>query len=183
MWKIFVFVLGSILLASISWSSLRVRRSHGFYRFFAWECLLVLLLLNVEVWFNDPFAWNQIISWVLLVGALIPLGLGVHELRRRGQAVESREGDDALLPFERTTNLVTSGIYRYIRHPLYSSLLLLAWGIFFKSVSFPGFAVAAAATVLLVLTARADETECMAFFGPQYRRYMTSTRMFIPFLL
>ncbi|MCK7540462.1 MAG: hypothetical protein MZV63_61010 [Marinilabiliales bacterium] len=40
--------------------------------------------------------------------------------------------DEKLFRFEKTTELVTSGIYRYIRHPMYSSLLLLAWGIWLK---------------------------------------------------
>jgi protein-S-isoprenylcysteine O-methyltransferase Ste14 len=47
---------------------------------------------------------------------------------------------------EKTTILVTTGAYRYIRHPLYSSLLFLAWGIFFKAPSWPGGLLALAAT-------------------------------------
>ena len=44
----------------------RQPRSHGFYRFFAWEAILGLFLLNVDFWFRDPFAWYQIIAWTLL---------------------------------------------------------------------------------------------------------------------
>jgi protein-S-isoprenylcysteine O-methyltransferase Ste14 len=91
-------------------------------------------------------------------------------------------GDPNLLAFEKTTQLVTSGIYAYIRHPLYSSLLLLAWGIFFKLPSLPGGLLALAATIFLVLTARADEAECIQFFGSVYQGYMHKTRRFIPFL-
>jgi protein-S-isoprenylcysteine O-methyltransferase Ste14 len=49
--------------------------------------------------------------------------------------------------------LITSGPYQYIRHPLYSSLLLLAWGIFFKAPSWTGGALVAVATGFLILTA------------------------------
>jgi protein-S-isoprenylcysteine O-methyltransferase Ste14 len=79
--------------------------------------------------------------------------------------------------------LVTTGIYGDIRHPMYSSLLLLAWGVFFKASSWPGLALAAAATGFLVATARAEERENIRFFGPSYESYMKRTKMFVPFIL
>ena len=42
--------------------------------------------------------------------------------------------------------------------------------------------VVLAATLSLTLTARADEAECIRFFGPVYQAYMKRTRMFVPFL-
>lgn len=182
MWKLIVFVTASIFLVYISRASLRKPDSHGFYRFFAWECILVLFLLNVGGWFIDPFSWHQLIAWTLLVACLIPLAFGVKTLRGRGQANDQRPGDPSLLSFEKTTALVTTGIYAYIRHPLYSSLLLLAWGIFFKAPSLPGVTLALVATAFLIATARADEWECVRFFGKQYQDYMQTTRRFIPFL-
>jgi protein-S-isoprenylcysteine O-methyltransferase Ste14 len=173
--------LSSILLA-ISWKSLSRPRSHGFYRFFAWEAILALFLLNVTSWFYRPFAWNQIIAWSLLFLSLVPLGFGVHSLRSRGKAARHRVDDASLLAFEKTTTLVTSGIYRYIRHPLYSSLFLLGWGIFFKSPSLPGMVLAGIASLSLFATARADERECIGFFGAAYQRYMQTTKRFIPYI-
>ena len=177
-----IFVVASVVLIVVSWKSLRKPRSHGFYRFFAWECILALFLLNVGFWFRDPFSWHQIIAWMLLFASIVPLVYGVRALRARGKPASKREGDESLLAFEKTTQLVTSGIYHYIRHPLYSSLLLLAWGIFFKLPSWLGGALVVAATGFLVLTARADEAECTQFFGAAYRDYMKKTRMFIPYL-
>lgn len=180
--KTLLFTLGTLLLVLLSRASLNQPRSHGFYRFFAWEAILAIFLLNVNFWFRDPFAWYQLVAWTLLFASLIPLGFGVHSLRTRGKQTSHREGDGSLYEFEKTTQLVTTGIYRYIRHPLYSSLLLLAWGIFFKLPSLIGGILIAAATVFLVLTAKADEVECTQFFGPQYQDYMKKTKMFLPFL-
>ncbi len=181
-WQLFLFAVASAFLIYISRASLRRPRSHGFYRFFAWEAILALFLLNVDIWFRDPFAPHQIIAWTLLFASFIPLGFGVHALRARGKQAAHREGDSSLYAFEKTTQLVTTGIYHYIRHPLYSSLLLLAWGIFFKLPSLPGGILIVAATTFLILTAKADEAECTNFFGPQYQEYMKKTKMFIPFL-
>lgn len=182
MLKVLVFIVVSAGLAYISRASLRAPRSHGFYRFFAWEFILALVLLNVDTWFRDPWSWHQLISWVLLFGSIVPLAFGVHGLATRGKQVEHRQDDAQLLAFEKTTALVTTGIYRYIRHPLYSSLLLLGWGVFFKSPSWVGGLLALAATLSLFATARADEEECIRYFGPAYQAYMQRTKRFVPFL-
>jgi protein-S-isoprenylcysteine O-methyltransferase Ste14 len=180
--KATIFGIGTVVLIIISRASLRAPRSHGFYRFFAWEFILGLFLLNENFWFYKPFAWNQIIAWILLLTSLIPLGYGVHFLQTRGQPADKRKGDDSLLAFEKTTRLVTRGIYKYIRHPLYSSLFLLTWGIFFKHISVIGISLAMAATIFLIFTAKADEMECIQFFGSAYIDYMKTTRMFIPYI-
>ena len=177
-----IFVLGSVAIIYISRKSLGSPQSHGFYRFLAWECILGLFLLNVRFWFTQPLAWNQLISWILLFISFIPLGFGVHFLRTQGRQAEKREGDPTLYGFEKTTNLVTSGIYKYIRHPLYCSLLLLTWGIFFKHITLTVATIAVVATVFLVFTAKADEAECTRFFGSQYQDYMKRSKMFIPYI-
>ncbi|WP_233210968.1 methyltransferase, partial [Pseudoxanthomonas sp. KAs_5_3] len=58
-----------------------------------------------------------------------------------------------------------SGACRYIRHPMYRALMLLAWGAFLKQFTWFTLALVVAATVLLFLTAVRDEQECIAHFG------------------
>jgi protein-S-isoprenylcysteine O-methyltransferase Ste14 len=183
MYKFIAFAFLSIGIIYISRRSLGALRSHGFYRFFAWECITALVILNIEVWFLDPGSWYQLISWFLLIFCIVPLVFGIRALAGRGKPIEQRPGEPQLLAFEKTSVLVTSGIYHYIRHPLYSSLLLLAWGVFFKAPGLGGGLLALAATLFLVATARADEAECIRFFGPDYRDYMKQTKMFVPFVL
>jgi protein-S-isoprenylcysteine O-methyltransferase Ste14 len=181
------FAVFSAGLLAVSWRSLRVPGSHGFHRFFAWEAILALLLVNSHAWFTDPGSPLQIVSWVLLCLSLLVLGPGVHRLRTAGkrespQEAVAREEGAALFRFERTTELVTSGIYRWIRHPLYASLLYLAWGAFLKEVTWISSFLTAMATVFLLATARADEKECQRTFGSAYGAYMKETKMFVPFL-
>jgi protein-S-isoprenylcysteine O-methyltransferase Ste14 len=182
MWNWIAFSFLTLFLIYISRASLRAPRSHGFYRFFAWEFILALFLINEKFWFQNSFVWYQIIAWTLLFAALVPLAFGVQALRVRGKPVADRVGDPSLLAFEKTTQLVTSGVYKYIRHPLYSSLLLLAWGIFFKLPSLVGSVLVIVTTIFLVATAKADESECIQFFGVEYQDYMKQTKRFIPFL-
>jgi protein-S-isoprenylcysteine O-methyltransferase Ste14 len=179
--KLVCFVLGTAGIAYVSRASLVAPGSHGFYRFFAWVAILGLALLNIDVWFRDPFSWHQLISWVLLIVSGILVIVGVRLLKQRGEPDAQRD-DVPLVAFEKTTTLVTTGTYRYIRHPLYSSLLFLAWGIFFKAASWLGGLLAVAATLFLVATARVEEAENLRFFGEEYRDYMQQTKMFVPFL-
>jgi len=178
-----LFIAGSAALAWVSRGALRRPGSHGFFRFFAWECMLALIVLNLPVWHLDPLAPHQLASWLLLV---LSAWLPVHAYRRlkaSGRPSAARDDDVALLGFEKTSALVTSGAFRYIRHPMYTALMLLTWGAFLKHFSGTGLALALAATALLVLTALRDEKECIAHFGEAYRAYMRGTRRFIPFVL
>ena len=169
-----IFVIGSVGIVWISIPSLRQPGSHGFYRFFAWEIILGLSMINLQSWFVNPFSWYQIISWILMVVCLIPVIYGVFLLRTVGKPTDQLEA---------TIHLVTKGIYQSIRHPLYASLIYLAWGIFFKSPSLLGFCLASVSTGFLYATARADESECLVKFGSEYTVYMKKTKMFIPFVL
>jgi protein-S-isoprenylcysteine O-methyltransferase Ste14 len=167
----FLLAVGSVGIIWVSIPSLRHPDSHGFYRFFAWEIILCLFLLNLHTWFANPFAWYQVISWILLVVSLVPLFYGVFLLRTAGKPTDQLEA---------TTHLVTTGIYQLIRHPLYASLTYLTWGIFFKSPSLQGCCLAVGSTAFLYATARADESECFAKFGDEYAEYMKKTKMFVP---
>lgn len=185
MLKIMTFAILSAALAYVSRASLKAPRSHGFYRFFAWECILALVFLNfinLQQWFGEPFAVRQLISWFLLMGCIVPGVWGIHLLRTKSEPDVRQHREALLIWIESTTQLVTTGVFKYIRHPLYSSLLLLAWGVFFKHPSWLGGGVVLGATVFLVLTARIEEVENARYFGAAYRAYMEHTKMFIPFV-
>jgi len=176
-----IFLIVSIGLVIFSWPSFRKPGGHGFYRFFVFECILGLAVLNVPFWFSSPFSPAQLFSWLLLIIAGYLVISAVILLKRRGKAGSARQ-EDALLGFEKTTALVTEGLYSYIRHPMYSSLLFLAWGIFFKHPVLVTGCIALVASAFLLATARADEAECLRFFGPPYAEYMQRTKRFIPFI-
>jgi len=177
----FILFIATLIVVIISRSSLLHPLSHGFYRFFAWECILILVVLRLNVWFTDVLAWYQIISWTLLVISIYLVIQSVILLKQIGKQ-DSQRTDSALYTFEKTTSLVTVGAYRFIRHPLYGSLLLLAWGVFFKKPDWVGCLLASLTTVFLLVTARIEEQENIRYFGEAYRDYIKHTRMFIPFL-
>lgn len=179
--KIIVFVVASLGIGWVSRASLLHFRSHGFYRFFGWEAILALILLNIDYWFYEPFSIHQTVSWPLLIVSSFLVIEGFRLLRMVGKPANHRD-DPSLIGIEKTTKLVTVGAYRYIRHPLYSSLVFLAWGAFFKHLSWAGFSLAAIAMFFLTMTAKIEEAENIKFFGREYQVYKKKTKMFIPFL-
>lgn len=180
--RVAVFVAASVPIVWVSRRSLSHPRSHGFARFFAFEADLGLILLGFSHWFADPFGLRQMVSWVLLVASLVLVVWGVAVLRRRGGFEPAAEISPSF-QWESTGRLVTSGVYRYVRHPMYSSLLFFAWGACLKSVTAGALLLAVVATAALFATARAEEVENVARFGDDYRAYMRRTRRFVPFLL
>jgi len=180
-YKIILFVLATIGIIWVSRSSLRDFQFHGFYRFFAWETILILFLMNMNYWFDNPFGLRQIIAWSFLILSLVFIYLGVQLFLGKGKLNPERN-DPALVGIEKTTELVTTGVYHYIRHPFYSSLLFLGWGILLKHVSWIGISLAVLNTILLIITAKKEEIENMQYFGEKYREYMKHTKMFVPFI-
>ena len=177
-----IFIAASAAIVLLSWRSLRVPRSHGFFRFFAFEILAALILLNAPYWFREPLSPRQIVSWFLLVASA---GLAIEAFRLlRVIGKPAREAArSANLPFENTTALVTAGAYRFIRHPMYASLLALGLGACLKHPSAIGVALALGASGFLAATSVVEERENLARFGAGYAAYMKTTRRFVPFLI
>lgn len=181
-YELIAFAIASVLIIAFSQHIIFKPKSHGFYRFLGWECVAWLLVNNYKFWFTDFLSVYQIISWICLLYAMYMIIAGVILMKTKGKAHESRE-DSTLYGFERTTELIDTGLYKYIRHPLYGSLVFLTWGIFFKNTDIILLIISALATFFFFATMLVEEKENIAFFGDKYRAYMKRSKMIIPFLL
>jgi protein-S-isoprenylcysteine O-methyltransferase Ste14 len=165
----------------ISWRTILNITSHGFFRFIGWEAIAALILWNLPHRFSESFSANQSLSWIVLFGSVYVLWRGGSRLRTAKRS--SSRSESELYAFVRTSKLVTSGIYRHIRHPLYASLLYPASGAFLKDNSRVSVILVPLASASLLGTAEADEKECIKYFGDEYQQYMGRTKRFIPFVL
>ncbi len=174
--SIFIFFLGTLVFAYFSWRYAIVNpRRQGPYRFVVFEGILALVLMNADAWFVAPGAPVQVLSWIAFALSIYLAIAGFALLRGRGRP----QGH-----FEYTTVLVTDNVYRYIRHPMYASLFLLAFGAYLKQpASAPALAVFAIIAVAVYLTAKAEEQDTLEAFGAAYATYMKTSKMFIPFVL
>lgn len=172
--SVLIFILGTLGALVFTWQfSVKAKRPHGIPRFFSFECILLLVLLNVPVWFKQTLMWNQLISWILLFVSILYAATGFYLLRVIGKP----KGD-----FENTSKLVVVGLYKFIRHPLYASLVFLGFGIFFKQITIETTALVLFNFIALIATAMQEEKEMLIKFGEEYHTYMKRTTMFIPYL-
>jgi protein-S-isoprenylcysteine O-methyltransferase Ste14 len=170
-----VIIAGTIIIITFSWFfSIRHKRYHGIFRFFSFESIFLLLYMNYRNWFSEPFTPVHLLSWIFLFASLYPGIAGYLLLRNKGRSEVS---------FENTTVLVKSGIYKYIRHPLYCSLLLLGTGIMLKDLKQLQLILGTVNAAAIFLTALTEEKEMMTKFSDDYRIYMKETKMFIPFVI
>ncbi len=137
---------------------------------FGWPLVLFLLAPLVEVpsvagaWFDAVGHWPAQAGTALSFAGVALVAVGWHQIHRA-------EG------------LVTTGLYRWVRHPQYTGLLLftLGWIVHWPSVvTLLLWPVLAGAYVWL---ARREERDARAEFGEAWDRYAERTRRFVPFVV
>jgi protein-S-isoprenylcysteine O-methyltransferase Ste14 len=77
-------------------------------------------------------------------------------------------------------SLSTSGLYRYVRHPLYFAGLVFIWLMPIMTTNI--LAVNIALTVYVIIGALFEERKLRTLFGQEYIDYASVTPMLIPFL-
>ena len=82
---------------------------------------------------------------------------------------------------ERSSRLVTNGLYHWVRHPLYAAGLLFIW--LTPVMSQNSLVVIIAATVYILVGAFFEERKLEREFGTAYREYKAATPMLIPGLI
>ena len=87
--------------------------------FFRWEFIPQKQIIQVS-------SYSYFVGFLIIIIALIILFIAIKDLGRN------------LSPFPRpinNSNLVTSGIYRFMRHPMYYSLIFISFGVFITKLS------------------------------------------------
>ena len=186
-WLIFATVLWGVvhsLLASIGFKNFLRRilgnRFMNFYRLlyniFALVSILPILYLMVSL--PDKTLYQAPVPWSYLMRAgqaLSALFLFIAVLQTDAL---SFAGLRQLFQEEETGSLVTSGLYRSVRHPLYTFSLLILW--LSPSMSINAFIVYSAFTVYILIGIVFEERKLVREFGNVYLEYKSRTPMLFP---
>lgn len=148
------------------------------YNAFAAFSLLPIgwLLLVLPDWpiYALPMPWAYSFRLVQLL-ALVALGIGLLQTG----ALSFLGLSQIWRPEPAASGLMTAGLYRFVRHPLYSAGLALLW--FSPSMTADRLALTTAATFYLLIGAWFEERKLRREFGEAYARYASVTPMLIPF--
>ena len=71
--------------------------------------------------------------------------------------------------------LVTGGIFRYIRHPHYSSLIIVGFGLALFFYSIFAFSIAIISIPLMILSILDEEKHLINQYGKEYKKFMKNT--------
>jgi len=123
-----------------------------------------------------PFPWIAL----LIVGELLGIVVLVASFSQTDVwdllGLRQLSGQEAKPP----PKLVTGGLYRYVRHPLYSAGMAFVWLMPLMTVNV--LVINIALTIYVVVGAYFEERKLRGMFGQEYVDYMAVTPMFIPFL-
>lgn len=176
-----LLVLALVLLTGVSWRSLCQPGCHGFYRYFAFVAIAVQIYLAAPLWFSDQTGVRQLLSWGVLSISLLLVLSALFTLRVHGGRAQ-REAQTHNLPFENTAHLITGGVFKYVRHPMYTSLMLLSVGVMLKQPGTVQLVLMLVSLLFMGLTAMVEERENIDYFGEAYQQYAQTTARYIPFL-
>jgi len=134
--------------------------------------LFIIYLLPVE-W--GAFSVNsifKIISMLVFATGMLILVMALLGLKSN------------LTPFpspKSNATLIQSGLYKYIRHPIYTGIIFAALGLGFYNESLWKILIALALWLLFYFKSGYEEKQLSAAF-PQYLAYRKKTGRFIPFI-
>jgi protein-S-isoprenylcysteine O-methyltransferase Ste14 len=167
-WTYWLVAALSMKRGRVAWSrELRIR---------AVIVVLVILLLRLGAFRNnglnsDP--WRAGLGLVLLaVGLGFAIWARLHIGRNWGTPMSQKDDPE----------LVTSGPYRLVRHPIYSGVLVAGVGTA-VALSWAWLVAVALAGVYFVYSATFEERDLTEEFPDSYPVYRRSTKMLVPFVL
>lgn len=135
---------------------------------------LTALLPDRTIYAVDrPFSW--VLNLLRLAG-LIGLVYGVLQTGFMNFIGLDRALDPAAL--DRPPRLVSSGLYRWVRHPLYTSAFLLLWAA--PELSWNTLAFNLGVTAYLIIGSVYEEQKLRDEFGSAYDEYHRRTPAFLP---
>ena len=138
-----------------------------------WVATLVYLIWpSAVMWASLPLpAW---LRWLGAAFGLAGAGMMVWTLSNLGKNLTDT------VATRHDATLVTSGPYRFVRHPFYVTAALLILGASLLSANWLILAGGLAAMALLVMRTPKEEQKLVEKFGDPYRAYMERTGRFLP---
>jgi protein-S-isoprenylcysteine O-methyltransferase Ste14 len=136
--------------------------------------LVLTAALPARTLYRLPFPWSLVTLGIQIL-AFLALVLGVWQTGA-GSFLGVRQLFDPM--DTRTPRLMVRGLYRFVRHPIYTAGFLFMW--FTPVMNTNLLALYAALTLYCMVGARLEEERLVTEFGEAYEAYRRQTPMLIP---
>jgi protein-S-isoprenylcysteine O-methyltransferase Ste14 len=142
------------------------------------EGQLIALVIFAAVWVGDTF----FLHWTTFLDALVrnPLRDDVLYAALLFTAILFLNGRVVISGIQRPDHVVDTGVFHYVRHPLYLAVLLAYFGTAFSSFSLISFALIIPIFVFYNYIATYEEKLLETKFGEPYRQYERRTGKWLP---
>ena len=124
--------------------------------------------------FAHAIGFYAVVRWIAAVCAVLLLGLTVDCWLRMGK--NWRMG----VSLDQTTELVTTGLFRHIRHPIYALSIVLMLCSLMIIPTLPMLVIAVLHVMLMIVKARNEEHHLRITHGAAYAAYEADTGRFFP---
>jgi len=173
------FICIDIVIRPTSPKKDQYRRSIMALSFLALPLIMVLPYLEAK-WVISQFLSSSVILWMAIISIGVTLLGGIIELLSR---IQIGQYGGPKIVIEDDHRLITSGIYRYIRHPQYLGFLLLFFGYSFSMGSLL-MTLIITVTFFIIFRSRMvlEEKLLISTFGEKYLAYAKRTKRLIPFV-
>ena len=157
------------------------RWQEGLFILFTLRPLGIATMLGLMAYMINPgwMAWSSVnfpdwLRWAGVGLGVIAGGLLVWTLRSLGGNLT-----DTVVT-RRAHTLVSSGPYRWVRHPFYDAVALSMLANALAAANWFLLSTGSSVVVLLVVRTRTEEEKLLLRFGDSYRTYMEQTGRFLP---
>lgn len=147
-----------------------------FYNIFAVVSILPVLYLMLTLPDDPLYQVPAPFGILMRVAQLLSVGLLFISVFQTD--LLSFVGLRQLFEQEKTGKLIVHGLYRYVRHPLYTFSLLILW--LSPNMSVNAFIVYLALTIYVLIGIIFEERKLVREFGREYEEYRSMTPMLVP---
>jgi protein-S-isoprenylcysteine O-methyltransferase Ste14 len=132
-----------------------------------WVIGYVMAVRAPSTFLFNPILITSILAWLLILAGVVIIIAGLITLKWRAAAPSVQD------------TLVVQGVYAYIRHPLYSGMILELTGLFVYIPTFTALVACVLGMIWVMVQARLEEIDLVERL-PAYKEYMQRVPRFLP---
>jgi len=142
---------------------------------------LVMFILFAATWIPDIFLnYSNFLNQYIPLAVKLPVGILLLIL----SGYIARTGLSIVFGKDTQVNgVIRKGVFRFVRHPIYLSEIILYFGLLIMNLSLAATGVWIAGIIFLHYVSRHEERLLLEKYGKEYEEYMKEVPMWFPRLI